>query len=70
MPKIKIKEKRNHGTLVMPESLAAMTFYYYMMTMDMESLTKLLKKATKEEGQPANENQPLYIDESKKVIKC
>ena len=36
--------------------------------MDMENLTKILEKATKEEGLPADEEQPLYIDESNMVI--
>ena len=38
--------------------------------MDMESLTMILEKTTKEEGLPADEEQPLYIDESNMVIKC
>ena len=68
--KSKIEEKRNHGTLVMPESLIAMTFHYQVVTMDVESLTKISEKTTKEEEQPADEEQPLYIDESNNIIKC
>ena len=38
-----------------------------MPPMSMENLEKLLEKATKEEG---ISDQPLYIDELEKVIKC
>ena len=38
--------------------------------MDMESLARILEKTTKEERLPADEEQPLYIDESNMVIKC
>ena len=54
----------------MPESLVAMTFYYQVVTIDMESLTKILEKTTKEERLPAGKERPLYIDESNMVVKC
>ena len=54
----------------MPESLVAMTFYYQVVTIDMESLTKILEKTTKEEGLPADKERPFYIDESNMVVKC
>ena len=38
--------------------------------MDMESLTKILEKATKEEGLPGDQEHPMYIDKSNMVIKC
>ena len=57
------------ATLIMPESLVAMTFCQ-VVTIDMENLTKILEKTTKEEGLPADEEQPLYIDESNMVVKC
>ena len=36
----------------------------------MESLTKILEKATKEEGLPGDQEHPMYIDKSNMVIKC
>ena len=43
------------ATLIMPESLVAMTFCQ-VVTIDMENLTKILEKTTKEEGLPADED--------------
>lgn len=44
--------------------------HYQVVTTDMKSLTKTLEKAIKEEGLPANKEQPLYIDVDDMVIKC
>lgn len=46
-----------------PKALYDVT-HYQVVTTDMESLTKILEKTTKEEGLPADEEQPLYINES------